>query len=200
MADSIADHDFVTRANPVVSSKVAKDIAQTITAVFYRSWLQFQEQYSKNQVTIQLKKMATEMLDAPATEAASNIIDDEPPAEESTINDLVEASTQRRTKELQAQLKRLEAKLNSISKNSPTRRRGRSSTKNPRRPSQPAKPPRTRTNSPSQKGKAGASANGTNDAKPKPRRDRSPRNGKPKRGKSKNKSNKPKNSPRSKSN
>ena len=115
---------------PVELNHITQTIKQAFKAIFVTAWDQFLDQVQKNRITHELSKLNTTVFDAPATEKAATILDNEVSADRATLDALIVEKTQAVTKQLTQQIKQLNDKLATLQKNNTTRSRGRSSSQN----------------------------------------------------------------------
>jgi hypothetical protein len=179
----------------VMINKDIKDIKTIIENVFVSSWTRFAEQQSKNELTVQLKKLSSTFFTTRSTSEAVAVVDAEPAADKKELKALIrletDANTRTLTKQLEALKKELD-KLKSNSKNATSRgQRGASDNKNkspvskPKTGTTPKTPPKSssskRNTDKNRKRKVGENNNGNGSAKkkskPKPGTNRSRKNG-----------------------
>ena len=101
---------------PVELNHITQTIKQAFKAIFVTAWDQFLDQVQKNRITHELSKLNTTVFDAPATEKAATILDNEVSADRATLDALIVEKTQAVTKQLTQQIKQLNDKLATLQK------------------------------------------------------------------------------------
>ena len=112
---------------------VAQTTKQAFKSVFVTAWDQYIDQIKKNKINHELSKLHVAVFDEPATQKAADIVSNEPSADPKTLKNIIVAQTKAETKKLLQEIKKLNDRVESLQKNTPTRSRGHSSS-----PNQPA--------------------------------------------------------------
>ena len=115
----------------IIVSDHLKKVKSVIEDVFVTSWTRFLEQQSKNELSLQLKKLSTMFFTTRSTSEATAIVDAEPAADKKELKALIRLETISETKNLLKQLNDIKKQLNNLttSKNSTQRGNGSASVK-----------------------------------------------------------------------
>ena len=114
-----------------------KKVKQVIEDVFVTSWSRFLEQQSKNELSLQLKKLSSTFFTTRSTSEATAIVDAEPAADKTELKALIRLECIDETKKLLKQLNDMKNELNNLkssSKNSIQRGNGSASAKKTKTP------------------------------------------------------------------
>jgi hypothetical protein len=122
---------------PIVNPNI-NAIKNILENVFVSAWSRYLEQQTKNEISIELKKLSTTFFVTRSTSDATAVINAEPSADKKELKELIRLETVEKTKKLVKQLNDMQKELNllkSSSKNSKQRGQGSASAKKIKPPS-----------------------------------------------------------------
>jgi hypothetical protein len=99
------------------TNRLVQKLTRILKDTFVSPWSTYLTTAQRNEISTQLRSLEVESLEAPATDAASLLLDSEPSADPPQLRAIIDAQVSSKTASLQKDLANLRSKLDSLSKN-----------------------------------------------------------------------------------